>query len=139
SVADSTRIQIGLSLELRTVIPLTYRKGTLHTGISVRSISTIPAGDSMVVRARLERQGSSAYVGTARGALVSDAGTTIASFAEPIAVYYEAEPAFAIPTTGLAPGRYRIRLELASERPDIAPELLLRAPPVRDSIEITLP
>jgi hypothetical protein len=139
SGADTTRIRIGLNLEVRTIIPLTYRKGTLQTGVSVRSLRVRPAGDSVVLRARLERQGSSAYIGTARGTLVSEAGRTVASFSEPIAVYYDAEPAFAFATGGLAPGRYRVRLELASERPDIPSELLLRAPPVRDSIEVILP
>jgi hypothetical protein len=39
----------------------------------------------------------------------------------------------------LPPGRYRLRVEVATERPDLAPEVLLPARPVRDSLEVRLP
>lgn len=137
--ADSNGIEIGLSLEVRTIIPLTYRKGPLRTGLAVAAIQSVRKGDSLEVRAHLRREGTAAYTGTAKGALVNASGKTVASFSEPIAVYYDAEPAFAFSLKGLAAGNYRIRLEFSSERPDIAPELLLRAPATRDSVEISIP
>ena len=136
---DTTGIQVGLNLELRTIIPLTYRKGALQTGVSLSAIRTARKGDSLEIRARLQRQGTAAYTGTAKGTLINAAGKSVSSFSEPIAVYYEAEPAFALLVASLPAGQYRLRLEFSSERPDIAPELLLRAPTVRDSQEITLP
>jgi hypothetical protein len=136
---DTAGIQIGLSLEVRTVIPLIYRKGALRTGISVATIKSARKGDSLEVRAHLRREGTAAYTGTARGALVNAAGKTVATFSEPIAVYYDAEPAFALSVISLPPGSYRLRLEFSSERPDIAPDVLLRSPVVRDSVEVTLP
>jgi hypothetical protein len=136
---DTTGIQVGLNLELRTIIPLTYRKGVLQTGVSLSAIRTARKGDSLEIRARLQRQGTAAYTGTAKGTLINAAGKSVSSFSEPIAVYYDAEPAFALPVASLPAGQYRLRLEFTSERPDIAPELLLRAPTVRDSQEITLP
>jgi hypothetical protein len=139
SGGDSSQIQIGLALEVRTIIPLTYRKGVLRTGVSVGAVRTERQGDSLTIRAHLTREGTSAYVGTARGTLVNSSGKTVATFSEAIAVYYDVEPSFALPLAGLPAGRYRLRLELASERPDIAPELLLRAPTVRDSFEVSLP
>lgn len=136
--ADTTGIEIGLSLEVRTIIPLTYRKGALRTGLSVAAIKSVRKGDSLEVRAHLRRDGTAAYTGTAKGELVNPSGKTVAKFSEPIAIYYDAEPAFAFPVKGLAPGNYRVRLEFSSERPDIAPELLLRAPAIRDSVEVAL-
>jgi hypothetical protein len=137
SGADSG-IEIGLSLEVRTILPLTYRKGVLRTGLSVAAIKSVRKGDSLEVRAHLRREGAAAYTGTAKGELVNASGKTVASFSQPIAVYYDAEPAFALSLKGLVAGNYRVRLEFNSERPDIAPELLLRAPAVRDSVEVTL-
>lgn len=137
TAADSG-IEIGLSLEVRTIIPLTYRKGSLRTGLAVAAIKSVRKNDSLEVRAHLRREGTAAYTGTARGTLVNGSGKTVASFSEPIAVYYDAEPAFAFPVKGLAAGNYRIRLEFSSERPDIAPELLLRAPATRDSVEVSI-
>jgi len=137
--ADTGEIRIGLSLEVRTIIPLTYRKGALKTGLQVSDIQAAPSADSLTVRARLVRQGTAAYIGIARGALISPAGKTVASFQEPIAVYYQVDPVFTMSTAGIPPGPYRLRLQFATERPDITPDLLLRAPPVRDSLEVHLP
>lgn len=137
--ADSAGIAVGLSLEVRTIIPLIYRKGQLTTGVAMTSFRTRIAGDSLAVRVRLERQGTSAYIGNARGTLLTQSGVTVASFQMPVAIYYDAEPEFMIPLSGLAAGSYRLRLELATDRTDIASEQLLRAPVVRDSIMVTLP
>lgn len=138
SVPDTAGISVGLSLEVRTVIPLTYRKGSQRTGIAISSLAATRTADSLTVRARLERQGTSAYVGTATGTLVDSSGTARAGFTEPVAVYYDATPAFALPLAGLPAGRYRLRLQLTTERPDVAPELLLRTPAVSDSLEVVL-
>ena len=139
ALADTSGIKIGLSLEVRTIIPLTYRKGALTTGLQMSGLHSVAANDSLHLRAHLVREGRAAYIGTARGTLVDSAGKKVAAFEEPIAVYYEVDPVFAFPTVGLPPGRYRARIELVSERPDITPDLLLRAKPVRDSLEVRLP
>jgi hypothetical protein len=44
-----------------------------------------------------------------------------------------------MPVRPLPPGRYRLRLEAVSQREDLAPEVLLQTPAVRDSVEIRLP
>ncbi|HWA16563.1 MAG TPA: hypothetical protein VG817_09020 [Gemmatimonadales bacterium] len=140
SGADSADISIGLNLEIRTRIPLTYRKGVLASGISVSGIETRKTtADSLAVRMHLARQHTAAYVGTARGSLVDARGKTVGSFMEPVAVYYDATPAFAIPVAGLPAGKYQLKVELSSDRPDITPELLLKSATVRDSIAVELP
>ena len=96
-VDSSANISIGLTLELRTIIPLIYRKGKLETGIAVSNLRATHVGDSLVVRARLQRQGTSAYLGTARGTLLDAQGNTVSTFERPIAIYYDAEPAFESP------------------------------------------
>ncbi len=140
SGVDTSQISIGLALEVRTRIPLTYRKGALRSGIALGSMQAHrTAADSLEIRARLARQGTAAYVGTARGALVNSGGKTVATFSEPVAVYYDATPAFTMPVGGLPAGTYKLRMEVASERPDIIPELLLRSATVRDSMDVVLP
>jgi P pilus assembly chaperone PapD len=137
-VDSSANISIGLSLELRTIIPLIYRKGKLETGIAVNDLRATHVGDSVMVRVRLQRQGTSAWLGTARGTLLDAKGNTVATFDRPVAIYYDAEPAFGMAAPS-APGRYELRLELLTERTDITQDQLLRAPPVRDSVVVTLP
>lgn len=140
SGADTANINIGLNLEIRTRIPLTYRKGVLQSGIALSDLSSQRTStDSLAIRAKLVRQGTAAYVGTARGTLVDAGGKTVGSFMEPVAVYYDAAPVFTIPVAGLPAGSYKARVEIASERPDITPELLLKSATVRDSISVVLP
>jgi hypothetical protein len=47
--------------------------------------------------------------------------------------------AAALPGGRLPPGRYRLRVEITAERQDLAPEVILPARPVRDTLEIRLP
>jgi hypothetical protein len=137
--ADSANIEVGLSLEVRTIIPLIYRKGALQTSVAISQLRARPTPDSLVVRVRLERQGTAAFIGTAKSTLVNEKGAAVASIQQPVAVYYDAEPVFTVPTAGLVPGRYSLRFELSTDRSDIAPESVIRAPTVRDSITVVLP
>lgn len=137
--ADTTSgITVGLNLEVRTIIPLLYRKGPVTTALDVSNLRAAVVGDSLIIRARLARQGSASYLGTVRGALVNAGGTTTGSFESPISVYYDVDPRFTIGAAGLAPGRYLLRFSVTSERSDIPAEQTLKAPTVRDSIEVRI-
>jgi hypothetical protein len=87
------------------------------------------------------RQGTAAFIGTVRGALADSSGRTVTTFSSPVAVYYEVAPRFtaALPSGRLPPGTYRLKVEVTTEREDLAPETLLPARPVRDSLELQLP
>jgi P pilus assembly chaperone PapD len=140
-VGDSIGITVGLNLEVRTVLPLQYRKGAVATSVRLSRLSAAVEGDSLAVRMRLVRMGTAAFIGTVRGALADSAGRTVATFNSPVSVYYEMEPRVtaALPGGKLAPGTYRLRVEVAGEREDLAPEVLLPTRPVRDSLEVRLP
>ena len=140
-VDPGSGVTVGLNLEVRTVLPLQYRKGAVATSVRLSGLSAGVEGDSLSVRLRLERLGTAAFIGTVRGVLVDSAGRTVSSFNRPVAVYYEVEPR---PTAVLLagrpkPGRYLLRVEVAAEREDLAPETILPARPVRDSLEVRLP
>ena len=139
-VGDSSGISVGLNLEVRTILPLQYRKGAVATSARLSGLTAAVEGDSLAVRMRLDRAGTAAFIGTVRGLLSDSAGTTVATFSSPVAVYFTMEPRLtaALPAGGLRPGRYLLRAEVAAEREDLAPETILPARPVRDSIEVRL-
>ncbi|MGH7703966.1 MAG: hypothetical protein ACREMO_12800, partial [Gemmatimonadales bacterium] len=139
STGDSTTIQVGLTLEVRTILPMLYRKGKQTTGVTLSDLQAKVGADSVAVRMHLVRQGTAAFIGTVRGALVDSTGKVVSGFQAPQAVYYEMDPRFAASTAGLPPGRYRMRLEVTSEREDIAADLILPMVPVRDSVDLQLP
>lgn len=132
-------IQVGLNLEVRTIIPLQYRKGTVTTGLAVGEPRAAVMGDSLVIRAVLTRQGNAAFIGTVKGTLAAPGGAPAASFAIPIAVYQTVDPRFALPIAGVKAGRYRLRLEVTSERTDLPAEQLVKAAPASSEVDVVLP
>ena len=149
-VADTTAIQVGLKLEVRTIIGVNYRKGPVTTGLSLSNLRAQLAGDSVITRAKLERRGNAAFIGMVRETIVDSTGAVraqrigdslITSYQSPIGVYFTMEPrlASAIPAPGLPRGRYWLRYEVVAEREDLDPRVVLKAPAVRDSVQLVVP
>jgi hypothetical protein len=149
-VSDTTAIQVGLKLEVRTIIGVNYRKGAVMTGASLSNLRARIVGDSVITRARIERRGNAAFIGMIRETLVDSTGAVraqkigdslITSYQSPIGVYYAMEPrlASAIPAPGLPRGRYWLRYEVVAEREDLDPRVVLKAPAVRDSVQLIVP
>ena len=140
-VADSSGVTVGLSLEVRTVLPIQYRKGRVSAGVRLSDVSAGVERDSLTVRPHLTRTGNGAYLGTLRAVLRDSTGRVVASLASPLAVYYDMTPRLTapLPAAGLRAGTYRVDVEAAAEREDIAPELVLDSPPERSSLAVRLP
>jgi len=149
-VADTTAIQVGLKLEVRTIIGVNYRKGPVMTGVSLSNLRAQVVGDSVITRARIERRGNAAFIGMIRETLVDSTGAVrvqrvgdslVTSYQSPIGVYFTMEPrlASAIPAPRLPRGRYWLRYEVVAEREDLDPKVVLKAPAVRDSVQLIVP
>jgi P pilus assembly chaperone PapD len=139
--SDSSGVRVSLALEIRTIIPLQYRKGKVATGVKASGLAAAVEHDSLAVRLRLDRTGNAAFLGTLRGALMDSTGKVVTSLSSPLAVYYDMEPRLTapLPVAGLPAGRYRLKLDVAAQREDLAPELVLATPAIRDSLEVRLP
>lgn len=139
-VADSGEVRVGLNLEVRTLLPIQYRKGQVTTGLTLGEELTVHAGrDSLTLHLPLTRTGSGAFLGTVRGSLVDSTGRIRSHAEAPLAVYRTLAPRFALPLEGVPSGRYRLILELASERQDLPPEAILPITPVRLEREVRIP
>jgi len=149
-VSDTTAIQVGLKLEVRTIIGVNYRKGAVMTGVALSNLRAQVVGDSVITRAKLERHGNAAFIGMIRETIVDSTGAVraqrmgdslITSYQSPIGVYFTMEPrlAIAIPAPGLPRGRYWLRYEVVAEREDLDPKVVLKAPAVRDSVRLVVP
>jgi hypothetical protein len=138
-VPDTAQIQVGLSLEVRSLIGVYYRKGAPTTGVRIAGLRAALVADTLEVRAELTRTGTAAFLGTARGQLVDSAGAVRAEFRAPIAAYYSIVPRFTTFAGILPPGRYRFRLTVEAGREDIDARHRLLAPAVSDSVEVRVP
>lgn len=137
-ITDTSRVRVGLDLQVRSIIGLWYRKGTVRTGVTVSGLRAERLGDSVLVRAVLVRQGNAAFLGTAHLQLTDAGGGIVSEIRAPVAVFLRDIPRWSLPLEGA--GSYRVQLELVTERDDFDdPRVVVRAPPVRDSVAVTIP
>ncbi len=139
SGADSAEgITVGLSLEVRTIIALTYRNGRVQTGVSTRNLRANQEADTLAIRMDLTREGNAAFIGTLRWSLVDSTGATLVVDELPIAVYYQMSPRRVLPLDDVEPGSYRLIVELTSERSDVPPDVVLPIVTVADTVAVQL-
>jgi hypothetical protein len=117
--ADTAAIRVGVSLEVRTVIALLYRKGAVRTGLAIGTPSARVIGDSIEVRVPLKREGNAAFIGMMRLSLVDAAGQEMARGEHQTAVYYELAPAWRLPIDRSRRGPYSLRVTLDNVRDDV--------------------
>ncbi len=135
---DSGAITVGLTLEVRTVIAVVYRKGALSTGVALAAPVATYANDTVAVRIPMTRTGTAAYVGTARVRVVDAKGALKGEDERALGVYYTLDPRVDIPVGPLAPGTYKVVVTLSTDRGDLPPKAVLPALPARDSVEFTV-
>ena len=133
--ADSG-LHAGVGLVIRLVTSVTYRKGTVSTGVVVRDVTADVDGDSLTVWAHLDRTGNAAYLGTADVELADARGTTVRHWSTALSVYTPMRRRFSFKVDSLQAGDYRVRLRIRAERPDLPAQRVLPAPTVTDSVAI---
>lgn len=136
---DSTGVQVGLNLEVRTVVPVSYRNGNVNTGLVITTIDHSVASDSLVAKVGLRRTGNAAFLGTLHTTLVDDTAAVVAESHRQIAVYRNLLRRISLPLDGLPTGEYTLHIRLDTRRTDVEPELVLPAQPLETSIEVRLP
>lgn len=136
---DTGGVRVGLTLEVRTVIPVTYRKGRVTTGAVLTKIDHALRGDSLSVRVGMRRLGNAAFLGTLHVTLEDASGAVVARAEREIAIYHELLRRLTLPVADLPAGTYTLRVRLDTERSDLDPELVLEAQPVETTEAVQLP
>jgi len=138
-VPDTADIQVGLTLEVRSMLGVYYRKGAPRTGVRLSDLAAELTGDTLEVRGQLTRTGTAAFLGTVSAQLVDSAGAVRADFHAPVVVHYAIAPRYRTFAGILAPGRYWLRVRVESARDDIDSRLTLPATTLVDSVEVRVP
>ncbi len=136
---DTSAVQVALTMVVNTNIGMAYRKGPVSTGVTLSQLSARIVRDSLIVSSHLERRGNAAFVGMVHGILVDSTGAVKAEFQGPIGVYYTMDPRYVTAVGPLRAGRYRLRFALTTDREDLDPRVVLKAPTVRDSVDVHVP
>jgi hypothetical protein len=139
SVAGAdTVVRAGVNLVIRLVTSVTYRKGSVSTGVELRALSAEAEGDSLTVWAHMDRKGNAAYLGTADVELLDAGGAMARHWSTVLSVYVPVRRRFTFPLDSIAPGDYRVRFRLRAERPDLPADRVLPAPTVLDSVAVRI-
>jgi hypothetical protein len=131
---------VRIDMETALVLPASYRKGQLTTGVTVNNAVAEATDEGVALRFDLERAGDAAYLGRVTAEVASSAGEVVASGRLSVAVYRELSRSFIIPwPEGYSPGgEYTIRYRFATERPDLPSAGPIRSAPVEGSIGVVV-
>jgi fimbrial chaperone protein len=122
-------IRLQVNVETVVISAVTYRNGTVTTGVELADLAAQRGDSSVRVAMTLKRTGNAAYLGRLRMELVDAGGTVVAQATEDIAVYRDMQRIFTLHAPAmLAPGAYTVRYAVDVERPDLPPEGPLPAP-----------
>jgi hypothetical protein len=125
STTDTSVIQVGVSLEVRTVTTLLFRKGEVTAELAASDLTAKRTGDSVVVSANVARRGTGVFLGMAHVRVLDSAGRTVSELDRQLPVYYPLTPRYALRVPKDVPGPLTVHLTLANDRDDI---------PVRDRL-----
>jgi hypothetical protein len=138
AVTDDERVQVGLTMQMRTITSLTYRKGRVLTGVQLEAFDARGGAGEVVCDLRLRRRGNAAFLGHVELVLVDRHGRQEGRWEHVIAVYDALFRRFVCPLEDVPAGEYRLRLSIDTERTDIPPGNLLPVAPVERVVPLRL-
>lgn len=137
-VSSDTMISAGVTLEVRLITSIAFRKGNVRTGVTIREYSASVEGDSLIVWVDATREGNAAYLGTAEFDLLDQDREPVSQWATNIGIFYPMNRRFSFPIQSVPNGTYLLRLAFKTEREDLHEGDVLPAATVVDSLEITV-
>lgn len=132
-------VHAGVSLEVRTIISLNYRKGAVRTGVTLQDFRASVDRDSLIAWVGLGREGNAAFLGTTRLTLQDSSGAVRGEWSTPTAVYVPVLRRYAFALEGVARGRYVLTLDVNTSREDLPATNILPAAPIRRTMGLDVP
>lgn len=141
TAADGVATQVVFRLEQVTTV--LYQKGEVATGLEAEPLEASVRADSLSVRLPLRRVGNAPFYGRARLAVVteSEGAAPGPSLADELMfeVFFDRVLRFDVPLEGLPSGRYRVRVSVDSDRPDIPRDRRVTADPITLDAAFSVP
>jgi P pilus assembly chaperone PapD len=126
-------VRVAISMRTIIVASLNYRKGSLTTGVTVRSATAVRTRDGAQLTLDLERTGSAAYLGRIRVQALGADGRVIAEEEDVVSVYRQLRRRFVF--TDL-PAVAAVRYTLDTDRPELGQSNIIRAPTVTGTVAV---
>lgn len=135
---DST-IRAGLTLEVRTIIAVTFRNGDVSTSVRITDLSAEATSDSLIVWLGVDRGGNAAYLGTAELRLVDANNRTVDTWSQQLAVYEPLRRRLAYPLDAPVAAGSVVRVRITTAREDLPSSVILPAAPADASVAVVRP
>lgn len=128
ATTDTSAIEVGVTLVVRTVTTMLYRNGAVTSAVTATGLTAEHIGDSVVVRAQVARAGTGVFLGMSHVELLNGAGQVLAKLDRQLPLYYPLSPRYSLVAPRDASGPLTVRFRLANDREDI---------PMRDRLPFT--
>lgn len=135
--SEADRIAIGLGLEVRTILPVLYRKGSPAVAPTLGEVTMARLGDSLLVTLPLAPVGDAAFLGTATLTLLDADAQPVQRTELPLSLYQAAEPIVRI--GALDPRALTLQVHVASGREDLDALPVLPSPPLTRTFVLPSP
>ncbi len=133
-------IRGGMNLIMAIGLPFHYRVGSLNTGLTTSNMVAQPVGDKLDVSFTATRAGNAAYWGSRLIRLINGNGKVVFSARKNVAVFRTYFIHDQIDRKDIPAGPYTIEEEFSTEkRSDLQDGILIKAPPIRTSVQVQLP
>lgn len=132
-------VRAGMTLTMRTVLPVLFRRGAVRTGVSVGDFIARRTADSLIARLTLLREGNAAFLGNALFEMRdSTSGKVYASWRIPLAIHLQQKRrfVFAIDSAARNAPDAQLRVTFTSQRSDLPASQVLPAARVTSSAPI---
>jgi len=144
SPGDTSGIRIGIDLQVRTVIPIFYRKGPQKTDLEVGTPVLSFSNDSVVsLQTPVKRIGPNAWLGRWKLQVLNAEGKEVIGGSAMTAVYNTLSPRIDIPlrdaTRPLVQGTYQVVLDFETFRTDLSPRQYINGPSHRRTTQLVVP
>jgi hypothetical protein len=130
-------IRLQLNVQTTLVMAANYRKGDLHTGVSVASAGARRTPEGVQLTVDLARTGNAAFLGRMRAELVDARGAVLSTLYDDVAVYRTMRRRLVFPVAAGAAAPAEVRIHIDTEREDLPPGGALPASPVDQRIPVT--
>jgi len=130
-------VRLQLNVQTTLVMAANYRKGDLHTGVSVTAAAARRTTDGVQLQVDLARTGNAAFLGRMRAELLGADGAVLSTLYDDVAVYrtMRRRLTFALPAG--APAGTSVRIHIDTEREDLPAGGALPAAPLDQRIPIS--
>ena len=127
-----------INYRIRQNIGVFFHQGHVAAALSLNELQTRVEGDELLLDMRMESGGNSPFLGTLRARLTDGSGSLATEGEWLFSVFGSRYWPHRMDVNGLAPGRYRLDLEMVPERSDVNRGDIPEAEPLRESLFIEI-